>query len=161
MDYLNSIIISVGKGTLLVKVDIKEVYRMVPVNPDDQPLLAVEWANRIYIDRALPFGHRSAPKIFSAVADVIQWNLQHHGISNLLHYLDDFIFVANSFVDAETYKHILIHTWADLGVPLELSKLEGPSHASHFEALKLTLLLCRHAYPGKIIQLKARIELSY
>ena len=59
---------------------------MVPVNPDDQPLLAVEWANRIYIDRALPFGLRSAPKIFSAVADTIQWILQHHGISNLLHY---------------------------------------------------------------------------
>ena len=35
---------------MLVKADIKEAYRMVPVNPDDQFLLAVEWANRIYID---------------------------------------------------------------------------------------------------------------
>ena len=92
-----------------------------------QLLLAVEWANRIYIDRALPFGLRSAPKFFSAVADAIQWILQHHGVSNLLHYLDDFIFVANNYVEAETYKHILIHSLADLGVPMELPKSKGPS----------------------------------
>ena len=45
VDYLCSIILSVGKGAQLVKADIKEAYRMVPVHPDDQPLLAVEWAN--------------------------------------------------------------------------------------------------------------------
>ena len=47
VDHLSSVILSVGKGALLVKVDIKETYRMVPVNPDDQPLLPVKWANRI------------------------------------------------------------------------------------------------------------------
>ena len=64
VDHLCSIILSVGKGVQLVKADIKEAYRMVPDHPDDQPLLAVEWANRIYIDRALPFGLRSALKSF-------------------------------------------------------------------------------------------------
>ena len=68
VDHLCSIILSVGKGAQLVKADIKEAYRMAPVHPDDQPLLAVEWANRVYIDRALPFGLTSAPKIFSAIA---------------------------------------------------------------------------------------------
>ena len=96
VDHLCSIILSVSKGAQLVKADIKEAYRMVPVHPDDQPLLAVEWANRVYIDRALPFGLRSAPKIFSAIADAIQWVLRHHGIPNHLHYVDDFIFVARS-----------------------------------------------------------------
>ena len=83
---------------------------MVPVNPDDQFLLAVEWANRIYIDKALPFGLRLAPKIFSAIADAIQWILQHHGIPNLLHYLDDFIFVSKNPFEAETYKCTLVPT---------------------------------------------------
>ena len=55
-----------GKRSSASKGRYKEAYRMVPFNLDDQPLLAVEWANRIYIrlDRALPFGLRSAPKIF-------------------------------------------------------------------------------------------------
>lgn len=96
VDNLSSTILSVGKGALLVKADIKEANRMVLVNPDDQFFLAVEWANRIYIDKELPFGLRSAPKFFSAIADAIQWILQHHGLPNLLHYLDDFIFVTKN-----------------------------------------------------------------
>ena len=124
-----------------MKVDIKEANRMVPVNPDDQLLLAIEWANRIYIDTALPFGLRSAPKFFSAVADAIQWILQHHGVSNLLHYLDDFIFVVNNFVEAETYKYILIHSLADLGVPLELPKSEGPSTCLTFLGIEIDTVI--------------------
>ena len=64
MDHPISIIISVGKGAMLVKADIIETYRMIPVNLDDQALLAVEWVNRIYINRVLPFGLRSVPKFF-------------------------------------------------------------------------------------------------
>ena len=120
VDHLCSIILSVGKEAQLVKADIKEAYRMVPVHPDDQPLLAVQWTNRVFIDKALPFGLRSAPKIFSALADAIQWVLCHHGITNLLHYLDDFIFVAKTSADTEAQKCTLVDTWLSLGVPLEL-----------------------------------------
>ena len=42
----------------------------------------------------LPFGLRSAPKIFNAVADALNWCLQRAGICFLQHYLDDFIIVA-------------------------------------------------------------------
>ena len=40
----------------------------------------------------LPFGLRSAPFIFNSVADVVEWILLHkHRLSDLLHYLGDFI----------------------------------------------------------------------
>jgi len=48
---------------------------MVPVHPDDQRLLGVLWDGAIYMDRMLPFGLFSAPKIFSAIADAVQWIL--------------------------------------------------------------------------------------
>ena len=48
------------------------------------------WSD-LYIDTALPFGLRLAPKIFSAVADALEWILQHYGVSFILHYLDDFL----------------------------------------------------------------------
>ena len=32
-----------GQGTLLVKLDIRSAYRLVPVNLTDRPLLGVEW----------------------------------------------------------------------------------------------------------------------
>ena len=54
-----------------MKLDLKDAYRMVPVHPDDQHLLGISWRDGIYVDRALPFGLRSAPKLFSTVADAL------------------------------------------------------------------------------------------
>ena len=53
----------------MVKADIHEAYRTVPVHPQDQVLLGVQWNGCIYINKMLPFGLRSAPKRFSAMAD--------------------------------------------------------------------------------------------
>ena len=53
-----------GAGALLAKVDIQNAYRSVPVHPDDRWLLSTMWENALYIDTALPFGLRSAPKIY-------------------------------------------------------------------------------------------------
>ena len=71
VDHLATLVASVGRGALLVKADIK-AYRSIPVHPHDQQLLGVRWQDHCYVDRMLPFGFRSAPKIFSAVADGLQ-----------------------------------------------------------------------------------------
>ena len=77
-----------GKGYLLAKLDLKEAYRAVPVHPSDQQLLAVSYTT--YLDRALPFGLRLAPKLFSALTDAMMRMLYERGIK-ALHYLDDFL----------------------------------------------------------------------
>jgi hypothetical protein len=69
-----------GKGALLAKLDIKSAYRLVPVHPNDRHLLVVEWGTGCYVDEMLPFGLRSAPKIFTAVADGIKWILRQRGV---------------------------------------------------------------------------------
>ena len=99
---------------------------MLSIHPEDQALIGVCWKGIIYTDRALPFGLRSAPKIFSAVANALQWIVVNKGVRNLLHYLDGFIFVSESLEEASINKQILVDTFNHLGVPLELSKLEGP-----------------------------------
>ena len=111
IDHLSSLIISTGKGAVLVKADIKEAYRMLSIHREDQALLGVCWERIIYTDRALPFGLRSAPKIFSAVADASQWIVVNKGVRNLLHYLNDFIFVSESLEEASTNKQILVDTF--------------------------------------------------
>ena len=45
------------------------------------------------MDRSLPFGLRSAPKKFTAVADAMTWALFSRGIWFVLHYLDDFLLI--------------------------------------------------------------------
>ena len=85
------IVLTLGRGTLLAKVDIESVYRIISVSPQHQHLLRLDWKGRIYVDTALPFGLRSAPKIFCALSDTIEWILQQRGVSSCLHYIDDFI----------------------------------------------------------------------
>ena len=59
------------------------------MHPDDRPLLGMRWRDKVYIDSALPFGLRSAPKFFNAMADALQWIFEQWGVSTVLHYLDD------------------------------------------------------------------------
>ena len=62
LDHAVQLVQSLGRGTLLAKLDLKEAYRAVPVHTSDQRLLAVSWMGTTYLDKALPFGLRSAPK---------------------------------------------------------------------------------------------------
>ena len=43
-----------GKGSLLAKLDIKNAYRLIPVHPDDRPLLGMKWDGDVFLDAALP-----------------------------------------------------------------------------------------------------------
>lgn len=120
-------ILRLGRGSLLVKVDLKNAYRMVPVHPHDQHLLGIAWEGRTYVDRALPFGLRSAPKIFKAVADMITWALHCAGIKHLIHYLDDFLFVgAPNTGEGARAREIALWVLQQLGVPVAAHKTEGP-----------------------------------
>ena len=80
MDQAVEIVRALGVGTLLAKLDLKSAYRMVPVHPQDQWLLGMSWEDRILVDTCLPFGLRSAPKNFSAVADGLTWAMHCKGI---------------------------------------------------------------------------------
>ena len=52
--------------------DVKEAYHNIPVHPEDQCLLGVQWEGVVYVDKVLPFGLRSAPLTFLAIADAAQ-----------------------------------------------------------------------------------------
>ena len=107
------------------------------MRPDDQLFLGIIWDKSVYIDKMLPFGLRYAPIIFSAIADVLQWIFINNGISTPLHYLDDFILVADSKQQAEKQKQTLVSTCERLGISPELSKLESPSTCLTFLGIEV------------------------
>ena len=110
-----------GRGALLAKLDVKAAYRLIPVHPDDRQLLGFEWQGSHYVDGMLPFGLRSAPIIFTAVADAMEWMFRQRGVSMIDHYLDDFIIVGppKSSVCGHALDPLL-GMCKDLGVPLAL-----------------------------------------
>ena len=87
-----AIIRQLGKGTVLAKIDLLSAYRIIPVHPDDHPLLAIKWDGDTFIDTALPFGLRSAPKIFPLWRTHWPGSCGQWGVKWQLHYLDDYLF---------------------------------------------------------------------
>ena len=80
------------------------------------------------MDAALPFGLRSAPRIFTAVADVLEWRAKFEGITHIIHYLDDFLILAppgSSRCRQELEG--LLALFGRLQVPVAAEKVEGPS----------------------------------
>ncbi len=131
-------IVGLGRGSLLAKVDIEHAYRNVPIHPADRQLLGMRWKQKLYIDTVLPFGLRSAPKIFSALADALEWILFNRGVSTLIHYLDDFLTMGcGNTSQCSVNLNQIQDTCKLLGIPLKRQKIEGPDSRMTFLGIEL------------------------
>ena len=107
---------SVGKNCFLAKIDIKNAFRIIPVHPDDYPLLGIFWKGSFYYDKCMPMGCSSSCKIFETFSTTVEWVARHKlSIPYILHLLNDFLIVApteslchsqlNIFLDMCSYSH--------------------------------------------------------
>lgn len=129
IDDVVNMLTSFGKGALIAKYDIESAFRNIPIHPQDRHLLGMKWRSKYFVDLMLPFGLRSAPCIFNAVADMVEWILIHnYGITNILHYLDDFILAGpkNSPICSTNLARATDIT-TNLGLPLHPQKCIGPA----------------------------------
>jgi len=121
-------VLRLGRGTLLAKVDIRNAYRNLSVHPDDRWLLGMYWKGQVFIDTVLPFGLRSAPKIFNSVADALEWVIRSAGVAEICHYLDDFLVAgAPGTPGCSEALAVLVGHMEWLGFPVADEKLEGPT----------------------------------
>lgn len=134
-------ILQLGRGARIAKADVRTAYRNVPVHPRDRWLLGMKWGGATYVDGTLPFGLRSAPLLFTALGDGIQWVAERSGAKWLRHYIDDFVAVGARGTDecAETMT-ILKEVCQRLGMPLDERKEEGPSEVLTFLGMELDTL---------------------
>ena len=51
IDNIAQVVLELGKGTLLGKMDVKEAFRLVPVHPSDRLLLGMVWKGDLYNQR--------------------------------------------------------------------------------------------------------------
>ena len=135
VDTAVKIVKQLGRGAQLVKLDIKDAYRIIPIHPTDYHMLGISWRGNTYVDRALPFGLRSAPKIFSAVADFISWVLYQHGITHHLH------LGAPGTHQAARALTIITQVFNIMGIPIAIHKTEGPATLLSF--LGILIDTCR------------------
>ncbi len=118
------------------------------------------WRRDLYVDTALPFGLRSAPKIFAAVADALAWILERRGLTWILKYLDDILTIgAPDTEERSSNLHTITYTCQELGLPLASEKLEGPTSKLTFQGIELDSSAMEMRLPSdKLQELKATIS---
>ena len=152
------LVMCLGPGIKLIKMDLSKALRMVPVHPDDHHLLGIQWQGVVYLDRSLPFGLRSAPKIFTAVADFLAWALFCEGLL-LIHYLDDFLLFISPGMDPSQCQDIALTTFARLGAPVAAHKTAGPATSLTFLGICIDTVACQLSLPEeKVSRLLSLVE---
>ena len=127
-----------GRDSLMAKIDVKEAYRIIPVHPEDRPFLAVRWRDSVFVDCQLSFGLPSAPAIFSAVGEALEWVLRQRGVRAVVHYVDDFLLLgAPASPECQQALSTTLATCEELGMPIAPDKTEGPSTRITFLGIEL------------------------
>ena len=115
---------SIGPGCLIAKADIRDAFRLLPVRPEDYPLLGLTWSHHCYYDKALPMGASVSCRHFEKLSSALQWILQYHfGVEWVTHLLDDFIFLGPPGCDTCLNALAAFEALAELlGIPLSVEK---------------------------------------
>ena len=127
VDNAVEIICCLGQDTELVKMDLKDTYRVIPVHPQDHHL-GIQWCGDMFVDRSLPFGLWYAPKISTALSNMVVWAIHHKGVRHLLHYLDDFLLFGQlGTLEAGQAVATARAVFAEAGILVAEHKTEGPA----------------------------------
>ncbi len=131
-------VLQLGGGAEIAKADVSMAYRNVPVHPRDRWLLGMEWDGDVFVDGALPFGLRSAPLLFTALGDAIEWVAKNRGAGWLGHYIDDFVAVGSRDTgECARTMAVFKEACEVLGMPLDPAKEEGPAQVITFLGMEL------------------------
>ena len=153
-------VLELGEGTLIAKADVKAAYRNIPVHPRDRWLLGMKWEGETFVDGTLPFGLRSAPLLFTAVGDAIEWIATRRGAKWLRHYIDDFVAVGQKGTDqCERAMAVFKETCQRLGMPLDENKEEGPSEVLTFLGMEIDAVKMEVRLPQeKLTEMRALLK---
>ncbi len=148
VDTASQRVLEIGRGAALAKFDVSGAFRTVPVHPDDRRLLGMQWKGEIYVDKVLPFGLRSAPKLYNAIADGLLWILINEDRIDSIHYLDDFLlFGPPNLAQCGASLHRALSRCESLGVPVAPTKTEGPTTVLTFLGIQLDTITMTLSLP--------------
>jgi ribonuclease HI len=116
-----------------VSLDLKSAYSHVPVHQDLIPFLGFRFDGKDYVYKAMPFGLKDAPRVFTKIMRSVIWQIRRRWNIRCVMYLDDLLFLhQDSSVLAQTIQEIA--QWMDtLGWTINKEKSEmEPKQVCHF-----------------------------
>ena len=154
------VVLELGQGAKLTKLDICSAYRIIPVNPEDRWLLGMSWDGALYINTTLPFGLCSALKMFNAVTDTIEWIIRQQGVAPVFHYLDDFLLIGHSGTgQCGTHLSVVLSIFNKLGILITQKKVEEPSTTITFLGIEINTVAMQLRLPyTKLTELRGLVS---
>ena len=159
-DEVIKMVLKEGKGSYLIKTDIKSAFRLLPINPSDFELLGMKFQGKYYIDKCLPFGLSVSCNLFEKFSCFLEWQIKQNSNSdNIIHYLDDFCGCDKDKKGALSLLEKSLETFETLGVPIAPEKIEGPSTKIKFLGLEVDTIAMEIRLPeDKLNALKACVK---
>ena len=121
MEDLGKVAKNISRGLWGVKVDLKDAYFHIPLDPEYQKYFAFALGGRTFCFQVLPFGLSSAPWTFTRVMKPIKVWLRLRNI-RVSSFLDDFLILASSFRKAIEHTSMLIDLLQKLGFRINWGK---------------------------------------
>ena len=127
-----------GYKPVLFKLDIQSAFSLLPLSPDNFPLMGLHFNGFYYVDAFLPMGSSSSCRIFQNFSDSIAFLMHHHaGVDHVVNYLDDFLGIECSMSVAPDKVRNSMLMGENLGIPFAPDKCEGPTPVLTFLGIEL------------------------
>ena len=127
VDDILALILLAGRGAVILKRDLKDAFRNIPVAITDQRLLGFKWEKTVYTECCLPFGLSTAPFLFNLFTEALYWVLKRRlypiiTFFALVYYLDNFIFILRLGTSYTLVVYVYNFTIILLGFPPNATK---------------------------------------
>ena len=132
----------------MAETNLKSVFRLIPIHPDNWHLLWIHWNNQYYVDLYLLFWLRMAPFLFNQLLDALEWVLKHkYGLKYVLHLLDNFFVAEPTWLQCLSSFSTLLCFFMLIHAPVVASKTVGPSQVLEFMGIELNSMRMEASLP--------------
>ena len=120
------------------KVDLKDAFRIVPINKTDWGYLGMKIDNFYFVDTVLPMGCGTSCAIFQSITNALCWMVvKIIPEVSIFGYLDDFLIISNGKNKAQEHLAAFLKLCNDLGIPIAEEKTAGPTQSIVFLGIGL------------------------
>ena len=138
-----------NKGYCMCKLDLKEAYFSVPLNPASRKLVRFLWSGKLYEFLYLCFGLGPAPNIFTKLIKIPVSVLRRLNILIII-YLDDMSLIGHTIEEALMARDTAIFLLQQLGFVLNLKKsVLTPTQRADFLGVTVDSLIMTLSLPEK------------
>jgi ribonuclease HI len=133
LESVETVIGLAARGDWATKIDLKSAYSHVTVQREFRPYLGFQYQGRLYRYRTMPFGLKTAPRVFTKILRPVAAYLREHYDTRLVIYMDDILLLATTREEALRQTGLVRTLLERLGWTLSMEKCKLlPTHSMEF-----------------------------